>query len=209
MDVCILTAHPDDEIMFFLPTVLSLKQLQKRIHLLCVTSGDADGQGTVRRKELEKVAHHLQLSSCTILDDPAFPDSMTTEWNIDALKNCLLPYLTKLNVSVVYTFDEYGVSGHCNHIALAKVATLLSDQFCFFLLKSHSLVWKYCLVSKIYSFSSASPAFFLPLLSGIQETFQLMRMHKSQLTWFRYLYILFSCYTNINEFSELKTVTCK
>ena len=63
--VLFLTAHPDDEVMFFAPTILSL-QLDKPsakdkegtsrhalAYSLCLSTGDADGLGAVRVKELE------------------------------------------------------------------------------------------------------------------------------------------------------------
>lgn len=69
--VLLLTAHPDDECMFFAPTVTSLlasppvsvardKAVDPKIHAgvevysLCLSVGDADGLGDVRRAELAR-----------------------------------------------------------------------------------------------------------------------------------------------------------
>lgn len=39
-NVLLITAHPDDECMFFSPTLLSLQQQQAvRVHLLCLSEG--------------------------------------------------------------------------------------------------------------------------------------------------------------------------
>lgn len=39
-NILILTAHPDDECMFFGPTITSLKTLTKsRLHVLCLSTG--------------------------------------------------------------------------------------------------------------------------------------------------------------------------
>ena len=35
----VVTAHPDDECMFFAPTILSLLEKNVDVHLLCLTSG--------------------------------------------------------------------------------------------------------------------------------------------------------------------------
>lgn len=44
----LLTAHPDDECMFFAPTVLA----HPNISALCLSTGNADGLGATRAKEL-------------------------------------------------------------------------------------------------------------------------------------------------------------
>jgi N-acetylglucosaminylphosphatidylinositol deacetylase len=63
-NVLILIAHPDDECMFFGPTITSLRTLTKsRVHVLCLSTGNADGLGSLRKKELVK--------SCQILGVPA------------------------------------------------------------------------------------------------------------------------------------------
>jgi hypothetical protein len=49
----LLTAHPDDECMFFAPTLLSLTSSDAEVYSLCLSSGNADGLGDVRKNELE------------------------------------------------------------------------------------------------------------------------------------------------------------
>ena len=52
-NVLLVTAHPDDEAMFFAPTILSLSR-KPSIDLfhLCLSSGNADGLGVIRKAEL-------------------------------------------------------------------------------------------------------------------------------------------------------------
>lgn len=63
--VLLLTAHPDDECMFFAPTVLSLtgvqnmrsnvpEQSRPELYSLCLSIGNADGLGETRKDELWK-----------------------------------------------------------------------------------------------------------------------------------------------------------
>ena len=78
--ICLLIAHPDDEAMFFAPTVLALTdpQLGNHVKILCLSSGryrmlcplrrnanivvgDADGLGEMRKKELTKSGISLGL----------------------------------------------------------------------------------------------------------------------------------------------------
>lgn len=35
----IVTAHPDDECMFFAPTIIQLMELKANVHLLCLSEG--------------------------------------------------------------------------------------------------------------------------------------------------------------------------
>ena len=65
--ICLLIAHPDDEAMFFAPSVLSLtrrgpaERSRNRVRILCLSTGDADGLGATRRRELERSAVLLGL----------------------------------------------------------------------------------------------------------------------------------------------------
>ena len=51
--VLLLTAHPDDECMFFAPTILALQRADIEVFSLCLSTGNADGLGSVRKSELE------------------------------------------------------------------------------------------------------------------------------------------------------------
>ena len=51
----LLTAHPDDECMFFGPTLVNLLASESNeVHSMCLSSGNADGLGDTRLKELGK-----------------------------------------------------------------------------------------------------------------------------------------------------------
>uniref|UniRef100_A0A9L0SPD0 N-acetylglucosaminylphosphatidylinositol deacetylase n=1 Tax=Equus caballus TaxID=9796 RepID=A0A9L0SPD0_HORSE len=58
----LVIAHPDDEAMFFAPTVLGLARLRHRVSLLCFSAGNYYNQGEIRKKEL--------LQSCDVLGIP-------------------------------------------------------------------------------------------------------------------------------------------
>lgn len=133
--ILLLIAHPDDEAMFFAPTLLSLTrpELENHIKILCLSSGNADGLGETRKKELVKSAMVLGLRSeddILVIEDTNFPDSMTTTWPPRLISNLLTsvfaPNMAKLpankapeaNVDVLITFDANGVSSHPNHKSL-------------------------------------------------------------------------------------------
>ncbi|KAI9667489.1 MAG: N-acetylglucosaminyl-phosphatidylinositol de-N-acetylase [Bathelium mastoideum] len=121
--------------MFFAPTVLALTRpdLGNHLKILCLSSGDAEGLGETRKKELVKSGLMLGLrgeDDVLVLDDANFPDSMTTTWDTRLLSNLLLStFAPKLastpststppaTIDVLITFDQGGVSGHPNHISL-------------------------------------------------------------------------------------------
>ncbi|KAG6107146.1 hypothetical protein E4U13_007080 [Claviceps humidiphila] len=143
--ICLLIAHPDDEAMFFAPTVLALTRPQTGNHvkILCLSTGNADGLGETRRKELVKSGVHLGLrgeDDVFVVDNPTdFPDSMTAKWDATRIANLLCsafaPQVSPqrgsdagskptANIDVLITFDAHGVSSHPNHISLYHGARL-------------------------------------------------------------------------------------
>ncbi|KAK3952237.1 putative deacetylase LmbE-like domain-containing protein [Pseudoneurospora amorphoporcata] len=93
--ICLLIAHPDDEAMFFAPTVLALTRPETGNHvkILCLSSGDAEGLGPTRKRELAKSGTLLGLRSPSddvfVIDSPFFPDSMTTTWDPERISHLL------------------------------------------------------------------------------------------------------------------------
>ncbi|KAJ6119635.1 hypothetical protein N7523_003915 [Penicillium sp. IBT 18751x] len=140
--ICLLIAHPDDEAMFFAPTVLALTQpeLGNHLKILCFSTGDADGLGETRKKELQKSALHLGVrdeSDVFVVEDTnRFPDGMKEYWKEEDITSLLAsafaPDLaaslkgSKANpnkaptatIDVLLTFDKHGVSNHPNHRSL-------------------------------------------------------------------------------------------
>lgn len=133
--ICLLIAHPDDEAMFFSPILLALArpELQNSIFILCLSSGDADGLGNIRKTELTKSALLLGVKSAehvVVVEDERFRDSMTKHWESKDVAQVLQSYFSpkmknmsadaapQAMVDALITFDERGVSGHPNHISL-------------------------------------------------------------------------------------------
>jgi N-acetylglucosaminylphosphatidylinositol deacetylase len=83
--IILLIAHPDDEAMFFAPTLqaLTAPHLGNHVKILCLSTGDADGLGAIRSKELIKSALMLGVrkpEDVYVMDDPRFQDGMQNEW---------------------------------------------------------------------------------------------------------------------------------
>lgn len=120
--IVLFTAHPDDESMFFTPSILELQKANynNKIHLICLSNGGYDGLGAVRVTELEKAANLLNLSSWKVLD---YKDSIKIYWETSDVVNTIKSELKKLQNEhsinnkdvVLLSFDEDGVSNHPNH----------------------------------------------------------------------------------------------
>ena len=132
-NILYVIAHPDDESMFFAPSILSLTQ-HNNIYLICLSNGNAAGLGRIREKELTTACKYLGIYPPEILDAPALPDSMTTLWSAQVVSDHVQKYLTQLKkdgkqIDIIFSFDEQGVSGHPNHTACYKgVLSLLLTQ---------------------------------------------------------------------------------
>jgi N-acetylglucosaminylphosphatidylinositol deacetylase len=140
--IALIIAHPDDEAMFFAPTLRALTDPTRNNHvtILCFTTGDADGLGHIRRGELIRSALLLGVRDpehVVVLDEPArFPDAMGVAWDAERVAERLgrvftppppplsrtgdlsPPPTTTTEIDVLITFDEGGVSRHPNHVSL-------------------------------------------------------------------------------------------
>uniref|UniRef100_A0A3Q0RP90 N-acetylglucosaminylphosphatidylinositol deacetylase n=1 Tax=Amphilophus citrinellus TaxID=61819 RepID=A0A3Q0RP90_AMPCI len=211
----VVTAHPDDECMFFAPTIVRLVELNASVQLLCLSEGNYYNQGAQRKQEL--------LNSCTVLGIPAsritivdhkkLPDDPKAEWSISLVSSEILKHIRAHSVNMVLTFDGRGVSSHANHIAIhnavsERLTTLTALSFlsdCTLL----SLV-TVGLLRKYISFLDVPLSWLLPSRlcciigsQGYKQAKAAMLCHRTQLLWFRYLYITFSRYMFVNTFQTI------
>lgn len=138
--ILLLIAHPDDEAMFFSPALrwLTRPELGNTVVILCLSSGDADGLGHIRKDELTKSALLLGVRSSehvVVVEDKNFPDSMTAKWDAKLIAQMLAKYFAPnlasmptdkaptAGIDAIITFDKGGVSGHPNHVSLYNGAT--------------------------------------------------------------------------------------
>jgi N-acetylglucosaminylphosphatidylinositol deacetylase len=66
-------AHPDDETVFFTPTVHAMRE-QSNLHILVLSNGGYDGLGKIREKEMEKAAEYLGFKDFKVVDDKEILD---------------------------------------------------------------------------------------------------------------------------------------
>lgn len=203
--VLFVTAHPDDEAMFFVPTIVGLRRLGYRLHLLCLSNGDAAGKGKTREKELERACQILGFEEARVVDDPKLPDGMQSYWQLADIERHLGEQLQRHRYSGLITFDAGGVSGHLNHVAVFQAVKALRRQEAsrglkIFVLDTVALPRKFIgLLDAVFSL--------LEEVVFVHNRFWLnwkaMWAHRSQFVWFRCLFLLFSRYVYVNTLTEL------
>ncbi|XP_065897916.1 N-acetylglucosaminyl-phosphatidylinositol de-N-acetylase-like [Dysidea avara] len=211
--VLFVTAHPDDECMFFAPVILRASQNSSTTFLLCLSNGNYYSQGDVREKEFYKSCAVLGVKKehARLINDPLLLDGPHTQWNSKEIEKHLLQAVNDFHIQTIISFDNWGVSGHPNHIAISKclrqlvecgrlptsIKLVLSLETVGILRKYSSIMdisiscftnWQFCVISNVKSFIRAQAA---------------MNAHSSQLFWFRIIYVMFSRYMIINTFKPL------
>ena len=196
--VLFVTAHPDDESMFFLPTIVSLAGSHS-LHLLSLSTGNADGLGRVREKELLRAGSLLRFAHTSALDDPRLQDGMTTQWDPAVVSEVVQSYIDSHNISTVITFDSQGVSGHTNHRAV-HAGIKGTPKVKKFELQSTGLFRKYLGLADLV-LSLSEDILFLNVSVGL--AWRAMATHHSQFVWYRKLFVLFSRYGYLNTLRPL------
>lgn len=173
-DIVLVTAHPDDESMFFTPTILELTKhdYNNEFHLLCFSNGNYDGLGETRQREIHTAARYLDISSVKVL---GFEDNITKLWETDDVAQTLTVELDEMQLFkpnlVLLTFDQNGVSDHPNHrslyygvqkyandtvaqggtgpIVLSLKSWPLIEKYSSFIWVNMQLLWKYIQETKL------------------------------------------------------------
>ncbi|XP_061460875.1 N-acetylglucosaminyl-phosphatidylinositol de-N-acetylase [Rhineura floridana] len=205
-----VTAHPDDEAMFFAPAILSLAEA--RLWLLCGSTGNYYSQGDIRKKELLESCTVLGIppSNVTVVDHRDLPDHPSVEWDTRLLSALILEHVKTNRINLVVTFDAGGVSGHTNHKSLYVAVRYLHSEKklpggCQVLtLKTVNLFRKYISVLDApISYLWSKDVLFVLTKEEADLAKRAMQCHRSQLLWFRRLYVVFSRYMVINSLRVL------
>lgn len=190
----LLVAHPDDESMFFAPTLLNLKG---RIRILCLSKGNTQFVYSKRELEMIKLCknYNFELILYNFFDND--------KWDENVISDILEYTFLTSPFKTLITFDNFGLSYHQNHISCFLGAEKFRNNkssrpnfhIQFWYLNSKNLFTKY-----ILNFSKND------FILGFDNYFQalvMMKYHWSQLLWFRYLYLFFSNYTSYNSYFKI------
>lgn len=218
----LIVAHPDDEVMFFAPTLLQLNLMLPEavdFNVICLSTGNADSLGQTRERELKESVGHLFANSArnVQLFQFDYTDGKNVTWDAEAVSSTLenevfLPQHKEENV--LLTFDPYGVSSHPNHISCHDAAEMmlqsngtvtsviyLDSHSRNFVMKYSSFFWSLLKVLrnkfssnyvKEITLISTYPQYLLSLAT-------MTNAHQSQLVWFRYCWWFFSSFVFSND----------
>ncbi|XP_062183689.1 uncharacterized protein LOC133887738 isoform X2 [Phragmites australis] len=199
-NVLLVVAHPDDESMFFAPTILFLKSKCHSIHILCMSQGNADGLGNTRKEELYHACDTLK-------------DGFHEKWDHGLLAELTMEKVQLWDINTIVTFDSYGVSGHPNHQDVHHgIRKILRENgqgnIEAWQLASVNILRKYSgpvdiWLSLLISFSSSKQPIYTVVNSSPYRSYQAMASHRSQWVWFRRMFVLFSSYTYINTLQNV------
>ena len=126
-EVLLIIAHPDDEIMFFYPTIINLLKNKIKIRILCLCNGNFDGLGKIREGEFSQVMKMLRIDNYKIINDEKLNDGIKVKWDENHIAARIKQYLSEeegdsngkiINfnrIGIIITFDENGVTKHPNH----------------------------------------------------------------------------------------------
>lgn len=220
----VFIAHPDDEVMFFAPTLVELAKPEhgNSINVVCFSKGDDKGLGEVRIQELVRSLQVLGISyNSPFADDDSsdwFQDGMNITWNAADITK----WMRNDKVDLWLTFDEAGVSNHVNHKSLfhavkATGAPMLALKSWSVPIKYSSVMytnWELMLKFVRYGLSSCPQLHYFnglirdrseniiihaDLPSLLLGTAAMSNAHRSQMVWFRWGWLAFSRYMNTNE----------
>lgn len=183
----LLIAHPDDESMFFAPTLLSLG---KNAIVLCLSHGNYYGRGETRKGEMRRLCKYL--GAKLLLFD--FADN--EDWDPKLVCKIIGLAQNVYGFGRIYTFDENGVSGHKNHISCFGGARLFSEETGVpsFYLKSKGLVAKYFIDVEV------SRRMVCTSVRNMYIPAVMMAKHRSQMVWYRLIYMFLSNYMSYNDY---------
>ncbi|KAG9005307.1 N-acetylglucosaminyl-phosphatidylinositol de-N-acetylase [Tulasnella sp. JGI-2019a] len=127
----LVTAHPDDECLFFAPTILSLREEGTDVYGLVLSIGNQDGLGNVRQGEAKASFEVLGVHAdrVRVLDHPKLQDNITAIWEEALVQRVIAEQVEEWEVTDLITFDSGGVSNHPNHISVYNGARLLLSSY--------------------------------------------------------------------------------
>ncbi|KAE8440633.1 hypothetical protein EG329_007017 [Mollisiaceae sp. DMI_Dod_QoI] len=219
-NLLIVTAHPDDETLFFAPSILGvLGNRETTGGLLVLSNGNNYGLGDVRKLELKGACQVLGVAEdrCESLNRPDLQDNPKKWWSEKAIISAVKEYVEKWHVDAIITFDDGGISGHINHRAVSSALQIYASSDTnapvTYLLSSVALLRKYTFV---FDLPLTSLPFTWRIIGALLapadateqdfgdkaliantwlsylKTRQAFRSHDSQYSWDRSLYLVLS-----------------
>ena len=207
-------AHPDDEIIFFGPSILN----SEKAFVLSLSKGIPRNKTNKNERvfELYESCKVLGIENqCFVDEKERLKDGFNETWGPEIVKEIVIEYILKVKPDKIITFDEFGVSYHPNHIAVNK--GIVSNKEDFEKALNHTIDIKqlntglwiskylgvlnlfYQFIVNLFSVEKKKNFYVIPIEHFINAThFQSFFKHKSQNIWYRYLYLVFSKFQYYN-----------
>ncbi len=130
--ILLIFAHPDDEAFAYAGTAARYSTLGAKVHLITATRGEAGPRGDPpvceSKEELAMIREEELRCSCEVLgieklEILGYPDGGVASVPEGAVVPRLARLMRELRPTTVITFDEEGITGHPDHIAIGRFAT--------------------------------------------------------------------------------------
>ncbi|OBT50408.1 hypothetical protein VE04_08251 [Pseudogymnoascus sp. 24MN13] len=237
-NLLIVTAHPDDECLFFAPSILGVLDRNHDVRggLLVMSTGNNTGIGETRKEELRGSCESLgiDLARCVALDEAELQDNPTVWWNTDLIQSIVTEYVHKWDIDAILTFDSGGISGHINHravsAAISNYASTNGEAPIAYMVTTTTLLRKYTFLgdltltalpftwrileamafpSPVADLSYSHKALVANTWHRYMKTRSAFRNHNSQYSWDRHLYLVLSRYVWFNDLKKVPSVEDK
>ena len=226
-----------------LPKIMNgSKHTKDSTYILCLSNGGYDKLGHVREKEMYnacKKCYGLDRNHVKVINNDKMQDNPFMHWNENIVADTIQSYIQEIvrdrssciinNQMMhyeicIFTFDNYGVSGHLNHIFTSHgVKKLLLKQqqgqhnnskwdiraFELISIKKNLLRKYFFLIDwcyyKLFGESKYQKSINLLIILTFNpfNAWRAMSLHASQFVWYRKLSVLFSRYCYVNTFKEI------
>lgn len=238
----LIVAHPDDECMFFGPTVRVLRSCHRPVYVLCLSTGNAAPHrvGERRRTELKHSCSVLEVpwSRVRVVDDVRLQDGMESVWEPEVVAEVVAQAIGDFSLLsqgdadqrgqgclTVITFDAYGVSNHANHRSVYHGVRYWQEEqkrrrqrgdldvevyalYTSTLLVKYMGVFSWLFEPMLWVLGNAcrrlprdhSIACWNP---DVARVWRAMACHRSQLTWWRVLFVFLSQYSTWNRLVKI------
>lgn len=199
LTVLFIIAHPDDEAVFFTPTLMSLKKHNIETYVLCMSNGGGEGNdGDIRHHEMLLSAEYANIPSSNVFISN-FNDGHKESWDTTMMIKEIDSIVQSKNIKHIVTFDEYGVTRHPNHISCHTAVKEYQTQS----------VRKHYLETIGFVMNSMGPLSTLTYVKDGQmsfrskhfyNTWKQLSHHRSQYTKLWKTYTFFSRYSLLNTY---------
>lgn len=209
--VMLLIAHPDDEIMFWSPTLKKLTSLGVKVKVLCISNGNYDGIGHIRTEEFKSIAKNLHMEDNVILNIKELQDDITKKWEPKIVSEQITNFIkSNDDIDTILTFDENGVTKHPNHIScfdglvhyIKENREKLKEKGTnIFLLDSFNPLLQYTFFVPFWTFFFKENGFFS---WNFLFSYKFMKIYQSQFNFMRKLHVILSSYSYCNSYTKIQ-----